>query len=499
MRLLDRIASHARTRPRGLALSGPEGELCYGELAPAVLGTARKLRELRVSTLGLDMENGPAWAVLDLAALSAGVTLVPVPPFFSPQQARHCLKQAGVQAVISDNPERLPVRAGDALTGAAGHLEVMNKRVTVFEAVGEGGRVPRGIAKVTYTSGTTGEPKGVMLGWDRIETVANSLASLVNVERGDRHLCLMPLSVLLENIAGLYVPLWEGAAALLPSAAETGVRGASAVDARQMLNCLDNHRATTAILTPQTLQGLVEALEAGAPLPSQLRFAAVGGAPVSVRLLKRAHRLGLPVYEGYGLSECASVTTLNTALHHKAGSVGRPLPHTKLAISGDGEVLVAGSIFSGYLGDETPEPEGGWWRTGDIGHLDEDGFLHLTGRKRNVFITAFGRNVSPDWVESELILEESVVQAMVFGEARPWNVAVIVTAPGATIEGLSAALARVNRRLPDYARVSRWLIADEPFTPENGLLSGTGRIRRQAIHDLYRYRIESIYQEELVS
>ena len=499
MRLLDRIASHARTRPGDLALHGAEGELSYGALPREIHGIAAKLRGLRISTLGLDLDNGPAWAVLDLAALSAGVTLVPIPPFFSPQQVRHCLKQAGVQAVISDNPERFPVRAGYALTGSAGHLEIMEKRLAVFEAVGEGDRVPQGIAKVTYTSGTTGEPKGVMLEWDRVETVADSLASLVSVERGDRHLCLMPLSVLLENIAGLYVPLWEGAAVLLPPLAETGVKGASAVDAGQMLGCLRSFRATTAILTPQTLQRLVEAFEAGAPLPAQLRFAALGGAPVSFSLLERARRLGLPVYEGYGLSECASVTTLNTKLHHKAGSVGRPLPHMKLAISEDGEVLVAGNIVSGYLGDGTPGLEGDWWRTGDIGHLDEDGFLYLSGRKRNVFITAFGRNVSPDWVESELVLEESVGQAMVFGEARPWNTAVIVTAPGTAVDSVSAALARVNRRLPDYARVSRWLIADEPFTPENGLLSGTGRIRRREIYSRYRQRIESMYQEELVS
>jgi long-subunit acyl-CoA synthetase (AMP-forming) len=240
-------------------------------------------------------------------------------------------------------------------------------------------------------------------------------------------------------------------------------------------------------------------VEAGAPVPDGLRFVAVGGAPVPPRLLERARGLGLPVYQGYGLSECASVATLNTPRHDRPGSAGRPLPHLRLRVSGSGEILVADNLFSGYLGGPSVDTEAGWWRTGDQGYLDGDGFLYLTGRKRNLFITAFGRNVSPEWVESELVLEDALLQAAVFGEARPWNLAIVVPAPGADPEGVTRALARANARLPDYARVSRWAFADEPFTPANGLLSGTGRVRRQAVYRAYRQRIESLYQEEIVS
>jgi long-subunit acyl-CoA synthetase (AMP-forming) len=209
--------------------------------------------------------------------------------------------------------------------------------------------------------------------------------------------------------------------------------------------------------------------------------------------------LGLPVFEGYGLSECASVTTLNSSSHYKIGSVGRPLPHTQLRIADDGEVLVSGNLFAGYLGETAPQLANGWWHTGDIGYLDQDGFLYLKGRRRNIFITAFGRNVSPEWVERELVLEKPIIQAALFGEARPWNVAVIVAMPGATTEDLAVSIARVNSTLPDYARVSRWIIAYEPFSPINGQLSGTGRIRRQDIYQTYQHQIELLYQEELVS
>ncbi len=499
MKLFDRILSHAYTRPHAVALSGNGCELDYQGLAREVQELSQRLGELNITTLGLDMDNGPIWALFDLAALFSGITLVPVPPFFSPQQVQHCLKQASVQAVVSDNPELFRNRASDVVADSWSKIQVMQQEVALIDAAGDGASVPAEVSKVTYTSGTTGEPKGVMLPWERIEPVVESLAGAVEARESDRHLALMPLAVLLENIAGLYVSLWSGATALLPSLAETGLKGAAGLDAVTMVRAVRDYNATSVILTPQTLQGLVEVIEQGSPSPEQLRFIAVGGASVSPQLLQRARQLNLPVFEGYGLSECASVTTLNTPSQYRDGSVGRPLPHTQLRIAEDGEVLVSGNLFAGYLGETAPQLQDGWWRTGDIGHLDQDGFLYLSGRRRNLFITAFGRNVSPEWVERELVLEKSIAQAAVFGEAKPWNAAVIVPMPGATPEDLASSVARVNSGLPDYARITRWTVADEPFSPMNGQLSGTGRIRRLAIHQIYLQQIESLYQEELVS
>jgi acyl-CoA synthetase (AMP-forming)/AMP-acid ligase II len=313
----------------------------------------------------------------------------------------------------------------------------------------------------------------------------------------DRHLALMPLAVLLENIAGVYAPLWAGASVMLLPMAKVGLSGSSGLNGETMALALSENRATTAIFTPQTLQGVIEALESSPAIPLSLRFAAVGGAPVSPRLLQRAAELGLPVFEGYGLSECASVVCLNTPAHHRSGSVGRPLPHLQLTLSDDGEVLVHGQPFVGYLG-EAPSASGRW-PTGDLGELDDDGFLYLHGRRRNVFITAFGRNVAPEWVERELMLEAAIAQAAVFGEARPYNVAVVVPGSGATPSDIEAAFARTNRTLPDYARVSRWLPADAPFSPANGLLTGTGRIRRTALLERYGQAIELLYCEAQTS
>jgi long-subunit acyl-CoA synthetase (AMP-forming) len=193
------------------------------------------------------------------------------------------------------------------------------------------------------------------------------------------------------------------------------------------------------------------------------------------------------------------VVCLNTPTAHRPGSVGRPLPHVRVRVGVDGEVRVLGQRFAGYLGEPPLPGTPREWRTGDLGHLDADGYLHLTGRRRNVFITAYGRNVAPEWVERELTLEPAIAQAAVFGEARPWNAAVLVPAPGAGTAEVAAAVARANRTLPDYARVSRWVLADNPFTPERGLLTGTGRVRREAVLERYGERIESLYRQEIAS
>ena len=133
--------------------------------------------------------------------------------------------------------------------------------------------------------------------------------------------------------------------------------------------------------------------------------------------------------------------------------------------------------------------------TGDLGYLDADGFLHVTGRRKNMFITSFGRNVSPEWIESELCDEPPIAQAAVFGEARPWNVAVIVPTPTATPRQVAVAIDSVNGRLPDYARVGDYVLADEPFAPRNGQSTTNGRIRRPALWNCYRARLNALYDE----
>jgi long-subunit acyl-CoA synthetase (AMP-forming) len=499
MKLFDRLTQHAARRPEALAILGTEQALSYADLQTAMNALIPQLRDLRVSTLALDLDNGPAWALIDLAALACNITLIPLPPFFSPAQLRHSLRQAGVEMVISDNPGRLQQCLPEMELKESGYLSTSGMTLSCLSTGLEKQPMPPEVVKITFTSGTTAEPKGVMLSWSQMERVISALSVAVEVVRDDRHVALTPLAVLLENIAGLYVPLWAGSSVVLPPLSETGLLGASGLDSQRMLETLKQYEATTAIFSPQMLQGAVASLEAGQPGLERLRFIAVGGAAVSKRLLDRAAELKLPVYEGYGLSEFASVVCLNRPGAQCLGSAGRPLGHVELKIAQDGEVLISGNRFVGYLGESPEEAVSPWWHSGDIGYLDEEGFLHLQGRRRHIFITAYGRNVSPEWVERELVLEPAIAQAALFGEARPWNCAVIVPAPGADKEAVNAAIERVNGLLPDYARVSQWITADAPFGLQNGQLSGTGRLRREAIFQFYRKRIAALYQEELAS
>lgn len=499
MSMLQQIAKHAETQPQATALIGSNVTLDYAGLYDSIWLIVNWLRRLDVETLALDLDNGPAWAVIDIAAMAEGIALVPIPPFFSPQQVRHALSTSGVSMVITDHPERFKQQVGDVALDETATLGLFGRTLHCLRTQQGERNIPQGIHKVTFTSGTTAEPKGVLLSWRRIEPVITSLAAAVQVRHEDRHVALTPLAVLLENIAGLYLPLWSGASVALPSLAETGMLGAAGLDSRRMLQTLGHYGATSAIFSPQMLQGAVAQLAAGEPPPAALRFIALGGAAVSPRLLDEAERLGLPVYEGYGLSESASVVTLNHPAAHRTGSVGKPLQHMQLRIADDGEVLIRGNRFAGYLGEACGGGDEEWWHTGDIGHLDDEGFLYLHGRRRHIFITAYGRNVSPEWVERELILEPAIAQAALFGEARPWNLAVIVPCGDVGEHEIETAVQRVNRNLPDYARIGRWVAADAPFTIANGQLSGTGRLRRTAISNHYASRMAALYQQELAS
>lgn len=481
-KILGALFAHAACQPQSVAVRGVGTTLSYAALAGAVETLAAQLQR-RHGVLGVLLDNGPAWAVVDLAAQLAQRTLVPLPGFFSDSQLRHALIDAAVDTVLTDQPERF---AELMPTASVATRPIAASACWQFDIVPPMSTpLPPDIAKITYTSGTTGTPKGVCLTPAAIEAVALSLLERVGADAVERHTSVLPLATLLENIGGLYVPLLAGGCITLLPQAHVGMRGASGVDALRLAQTLAATEATSAILIPQMLHALVaQAL----PLPAA-RFLAVGGAPVSRELLVRARALGLPVYEGYGLSECASVVAVNGPGQERLGSVGRPLAHAGIRFAEDGEIVVTGSVCAGYLHDAGVTANGDW-ATGDIGYQDADGFLYITGRKRHMFITAFGRNVAPEWVERELTLEPAIVQAIVYGEGRAQNVAVLVPR---VANGVAAAVAAANTRLPDYARVSDWIIADEAFTVANGLWTGTGRPRRGAILERYAPRLEALY------
>ena len=490
------LALLERLRGAGPRLSDAHGVRDGDALRTEVEACAEALIASGARCIASRMDNGGDWVVLDLAIRALGLVHVPLPTFFSEDQVAHALRDAGADALVF-------VQAGSAQNTDAddGHASEVHKsqsepqpralgpRLRLVPLATQPVALPPGTAVITYTSGTTSAPKGVCLDARTLLMVAQSLADAAAPLSSERHLCVMPLSTLLENVAGVYAALLSDAEIVAPSLTEIGYTGASGLDVPTLVACLHRWRPHSVILVPQLLLALTMAAEQGLALPDSLRFVAVGGARVGEGLLMRAEAVGLPVYEGYGLSECGSVVCLNRPGARRAGSVGQPLPHVRVQVL-DGELMVQGARALGYLGDASPAPE--WVATGDIGHIDADGYVHVTGRRKNIFITSFGRNVSPEWVESELLQHPQIAQAVVFGEARPFNVAVIrPRGNGMDAAALEAALQAINRALPDYAQVRGVVLADAPFSVADGTLTPNGRPRRDAILTRYRAAIDA--------
>ena len=438
-----RLQAHAQTSSPRVAIRTADAAITYRELLAEIRAQQAQLQTQQQNVYVLEDTDPVAWLVKDLALLFTGRVCVPIPPFFSPRQRQFVLQQ---------------------LEGEV--------------------KLPPLTAKVTFTSGTTGEPKGVCLSADNILRTLQALLQRLSDVSVQRHLSLMPLAVLLENIAGVYLALWLGAEVVLLTPEQIGLQGSSALVAPTFYATLKEQQPDSLILTPALLQAVVSGIEQNYLSSERFSLLAVGGARLSETLERRALALGLPLLQGYGLSEFSSVVTLNEPGNHVVGSVGQPLQHAQIGID-DGEIVVSGNTMLGYL--NSPES---WFperiRTGDLGHFDEAGNLFIHGRRKHIIVTSFGRNVDPEWLETELCTSAAVRQAAVFGSESLPLTALIVASAQSNGKQISQALLALNQQLPDYARIQRFFVLDAPFSLSNQQLTGTGRLRRAAIAEAYQ-------------
>ncbi len=465
------LRSIATQPAQALAIQDSEGCWSYADLRAEVESFAARVSS--VHCLGLLLDNGAAWVVADLAARQLNRPCVPIPHFFSPQQIQHVLQDAGIDVLLSQ--QALPGLPQETLV-VAGQSLFLHRLPSTHSAL------PTDCAKLTYTSGTTAQPKGVCLSEAAMLQVAQSIIDASEATADERHVCTLPLSLLLANISAVYAPLLLGGCCYLPRLQAVGWQGASGLDAASLLGLLERWQAHSSVFVPQMLQALLLALQtADATLP-HMRYLAVGGAPLARNLQKMAVAQGLPVFEGYGLSECASVVCLNTAAAHKPGSVGQPLPHVEIRIADDGELLVKGAQLQAYLNHPLPPCPDGFWATGDFAEQDDEGFVFLKGRKKTCFITAYGRNVAPEWVEQELCAQPLIAQAVVYGEALPHNIAVLQARSSAASDAqIETAVQQANQHLPDYAQVKYWRHSHELF-PQGWPLNPAGVPDRAAVN-----------------
>ena len=483
-RLLDAFRGHAERRPDAIAIDGTE-QVDWATLARVLplLAEDMTARYADGRPVALQVDHGVGECLLDLALLEAGIPTIPLPAFFTAAQTGHALDAAGAEVLLS-GPVALSLDARPS-------IQVREDRRSRAACA-----LPDGTARITFTSGSTGDPKGICLSRDHLLGVAQAVVDTLGVHHAGRHLPLLPPGILLENVAGFHATMLAGGTYVALPQSAVGMADPFRPDVMAILNTIERQAITSLILVPDYLAGLVAAMRAtGIRLP-RLTLVAVGGARIDPLLLDAAADLGLPIRQGYGLTECASVVALDDGDPGSRGSVGRSIGGNTLRLADDGEILIDGPLFLGTVGHpRTPGP----LATGDLGRIDDSGRLWIEGRKSALIVTSHGRNVSPEWVEAVLTRQPAIFQAMVRGDGHATLDALLVpSSPGADVD---AAVDAANAALPPYARVARWQVV-APFTPATGLLTGNGRLRRAAIDAAYPYQetlVDQPFFDRLVS
>ena len=478
------LAELAAADPNQALLISDTSQWRAAEIRGEILSLKERLVMCRV--LGILADNSPAWVLADLAAHEAGVVHLPLPGFFSHEQLRHALEQTATDVILTDQPERIgALDIGFSIIGDWLGLTWMQR---VVEPVA----LPAGTAKISFTSGSTGAPKGVCLSGDGLIDTALAVRERLSDLPLRHHLAVLPLALLLENVAGIYAPLLRGMAVHLPPLHELGWRGMAGFDPGVLEAAVRRTDSSSMILVPELLKAWTAFLSvAGRRASAALSFVAVGGARVAPELIEEARQLGIPAYQGYGLTEGGSVVTLNRPGDDTDG-VGRPLRHAHIAIR-SGEVMVHTRAFLGYLGSTTNDSHE--FATGDLGEFDAQGHLHLAGRSKNLLITSYGRNISPEWPEAALLADPRILQAIVVGDGQPALSAILVPMPGASPSAIDLAVKGANETLPDYARIAHW-IPGEAFTAANGLATGNGRPIRSLIAEHYSAAMTALHANE---
>ncbi|WP_052717362.1 AMP-binding protein [Chromobacterium vaccinii] len=481
---------------------GVRRSLSRRELADAAHSLAARLQaELPAGraesrpVVGIVIRNSIDWLIADLACLFANLTSLPLPQAFTRAQAEHLAAKCDFFLVDETGEAILEQRWG--LRPAAGRkLRADLSAPTPGAAAETQPSPPDGgwICKIIHTSGTTSRPKGVCLSENAIAATLASLGEALPAECHRRYLSLVPLSLLLEQITAAYLPLLSGGAVhFLPQSVP--LLGEPGGNADKMIDWLLQARPSACTVPPVVVNRLLARLEQGdAALAGYLAAGdaphiTCGGAAVSVDVLAKLSALGVEVFQGYGLSENASVVSVNTRAANRAGSVGRPLPHVQARIAADGGIQIrSASLFSHYSGEDPSacaKTADGWLDTGDLGELDADGYLFISGRKKNVICLPNGRNVSPEQVELELRQLEGIHDAVVFLDEEDGLVALLHTA-----EAREAApwLSWMADNLSDIERPARLWLLPRGSELLSRLYTVTGRPQRGDIAQAYAAR-----------
>ncbi len=551
----------------------------FAEVRDLVLPLALGLVELgvqkgdRVSILG---NTRPEWTYFDFAALSIGATVVPIYQTNSPEECRYVLENSDSKVVIVEDAEQLEkvrqVRdqlplleqivlmtgeAEDALSMeqlAAKGSDDASRWAQLYEAV-----TPEDICTFIYTSGTTGPPKGCIISHGNYRAMLDMVKETSVIEEGDLTYLYLPLAhsfALLIQLGsydlGTAIAYWErDPLKILPNLAELKpsyfpsvprifekiyTAATSAMEKEgglkkaifnwainvgaKMREVERSDRQPGFLLQRQYAFADKKVLSKIRGLfGGNIRLAVSGAAPINPEILRFFDAAGVLVLEGWGMTETSTAATISSPDDFKVGTIGKPFPGCEVKIADDGEILVKGpNVFQGYHKNPEATAEtivNGWLHTGDIGEIDSDGFIKITGRKKDIIITAGGKNITPANLEAEIKQHPLVSQCVVVGDRRPYLVALVTLEPEEAVKyaqenglpedltqlaansdikaSIEAHVEKINQNFARVEQVKKIAILPEDLSQENGELTPTLKVKRAVVAQKHEGAIEQLY------
>jgi long-chain acyl-CoA synthetase len=557
--------------------SGEWLDVSYPQLGEIVREASLGLQDIGIEPgdkVAILSHTRPEWTYSDLAILSAGATVVPVYQTNSAEECEYVLQHSESRAVIVEDAEQLEKirRVRDRL-GNLAHVVIVDsdgeQDAMTFAELRERGRgrppedfdqraaavQPSDVATYIYTSGTTGPPKGCIIdheNWREMLDMVESQDVLVEEELVYLFLPLAHAFARLIQLGaidvGATIAYWEkDPQKVIPNLMEVKPtyfpsvpRIFEKIYALAVSNAPDKEQLQQAVQVGTKVRGMQAR---GEPVPEELQSqfdqaeeglfenvrnlfggrikqAVTGAAPIAHEILEFFYACGVLVLEGWGMTETSTAATVNHHDDFRFGSVGKPFPGVEVKIAGDGEILVRGpNIFRGYYKNQEATNEtivDGWLHTGDIGRIDEDGFVYITGRKKDIIITAGGKNITPANLENGLKQNQYISQAVVYGDRRPFLTALITLdaeaiVPWAAQQGIEdtdmpalasnekvqelvqEAVDGVNSKVGPVEQIKYFTILDRDLTQETGELTPTLKVKRNVCYEKFASELDAMY------
>ncbi len=471
--------------------------------------------------------NVPEWTIADIAAIAAGGVGVGIYPTSSPEQCAYIIEHSDAEFVITDSRAQLAKVASSKFENVREILciedgsferfldlgrEHHSEYLPQVEAIG-GSLHAEDIAIMVYTSGTTGRPKGAMLSHRYVLNSVESLRLSVPIFDTDVSFSYLPGCHVAERISGIYNRLYNG----------TSVHFVD--DLSRLYEYMLDVRPTVFASLPRFFEkmhsaivlkhtkGTIEPQAVKDGFGGRIRLLTSGGAPLPTEIAQFFANAGVPILQAYGLTEniCAA---FNTFEHLEFGTVGRPMPMCEIKIAADGEILISGRLmFSGYYKEPEKTAEmftdDGWLLTGDLGELDEDGFLKITGRKKEMIVLSSGKNVAPALIENMIRESHLISQCFVYGDGRSYCVALVTLNPAeaafagtyaemAKSEAMRAAVEKIiaaaNARVSNSEQVKRFAILERDLDAEHDEVTPTMKLKRKVVAGNFKELLEKLYE-----